>query len=155
MARRRRFIVVGAGVGGLAAAVRLAAAGHAVTVCEAAPTVGGMQGQFELNVRIPLIARNLLQSIHLLATTSDALREKCVDGIEANLKGCEASAEGTLAVATALNPYIGYDRASAIVKEAASSGETLRDVARRHGVEESVLDEALDLRKIAAGSAAE
>jgi fumarate hydratase class II len=122
---------------------------------DTAITVGGMQGQFELNVRIPLIARNLLQSIHLLATTSTALKEKCVDGIEANLKGCEASAEGTLAVATALNPYIGYDRASAIVKEAASSGETLRDVARRHGVEESVLDEALDLRKIAAGSAAE
>jgi fumarate hydratase class II len=121
---------------------------------DTAITVGGMQGQFELNVRIPLIARNLLQSIHLLATTSHALREKCVEGIEANLKGCEASAEGTLAVATALNPYIGYDRASAIVKEAASSGETLRDVARRHGVEESVLDEALDLRKIAAGSAA-
>ena len=122
---------------------------------DTAITVGGLQGQFELNVRIPLIARNLLQSIHLLATTSIALKEKCVDGIQANLKGCEASAEGTLAVATALNPYIGYDRASAIVKEAASSGETLRDVARRHGVEESVLDEALDLRKIAAGSAAE
>jgi fumarate hydratase class II len=122
---------------------------------DTAITVGGLQGQFELNVRIPLIARNLLQSIHLLATTSVALKEKCVDGIEANLKGCEASAEGTLAVATALNPYIGYDRASAIVKEAASSGERLRDVARRHGVEDSVLDEALDLRKIAAGSAAE
>jgi fumarate hydratase class II len=122
---------------------------------DTAITVGGMQGQFELNVRIPLIARNLLQSIHLLATTSDALREKCVDGIQANLAGCQASAEGTLAVATALNPFIGYDKASAIVKDAAASGETLRDVARRHGVEESVLDEALDLRKIAAGSAAE
>jgi fumarate hydratase class II len=121
---------------------------------DTAITVGGMQGQFELNVRIPLIARNLLQSIHLLATTSVALKEKCVDGIEANLAGCEASAEGTLAVATALNPYIGYDKASAIVKEAASSGETLRDVARRHGVDEATLDEALDLRKIAAGSSA-
>jgi len=121
---------------------------------DTAITIGGMQGQFELNVRIPLIARNLLQSIHLLSTTSDALREKCVEGIQANLAGCERSAESTLAVATALNPFIGYDKASAIVKEAAASGETLREVARRHGVDDATLDEALDLRKIAAGSAA-
>jgi fumarate hydratase, class II len=117
-------------------------------------TMAGSQGQFELNVRIPLIARNLLQSIHLLSTTSDALREKCVDGIEPNHAGCEASAEGTLAVATALNPFIGYDRASDIVKEAASSGRTLREVAREQGVDEETLDKALDLRKIAAGSKA-
>jgi fumarate hydratase, class II len=122
---------------------------------DAAITIGGMQGQFELNVRIPLIARNLLQSIHLLSTTCDALREKCVDGIEANLEGCEASAEGTLAVATALNPFIGYDKAAEIVKAAASSGGTLREVAREHGVDEETLDKALDLRKIAAGSKAE
>ena len=119
---------------------------------DTAITIGGMQGQFELNVRIPLIARNLLQSIHLLTTTSDALREKCVEGIEANLEGCERSAEGTLAVATALNPFIGYDRASEIVKAAAASGRTLRDVAREHGVDEETLDRALDLRTIAAGS---
>jgi fumarate hydratase class II len=121
---------------------------------DTAITIGGMQGQFELNVRIPLIARNLLQSIHLLSTTSDALREKCVDGIQANLAGCEASAEGTLAVATALNPFIGYDRAADIVKEASKSGRTLREVAREQGVDEETLDKALDLRKIAAGSAA-
>ena len=81
-------------------------------------------------------------------------REKCVEGIEANLEGCERSAEGTLAVATALNPFIGYDRAAEIVKDAASSGRTLREVAREHGVDEETLDEALDLRKIAAGSSA-
>src|SRR3954463_15694912 len=121
---------------------------------DAAITIGGMQGQFELNVRIPLMARNLLQSIHLLSTTCDALREKCVDGIEPNLEGCERSAEGTLAVATALNPFIGYDRASEIVKEASKSGRTLREVAREQGVAEETLDQALDLRKIAAGSKA-
>src|SRR3954469_18676518 len=121
---------------------------------DTAITIGGSQGQFELNVRIPLIARNLLQSIHLLTTTSTALKEKCVDGIEANLAGCEASAEGTLAVATALNPFIGYDRAAEIVKDASSSGRTLREVAREKGVDEETLDKALDLRKIAAGSAA-
>ena len=85
---------------------------------DTAITVGGLQGQFELNVRIPLIARNLLQSIGLLASASELFAEKCVDGIEANLAGCEASAEGTLAVATALNPYIGYDKAAEIVKDA-------------------------------------
>ena len=122
---------------------------------DAAITVGGMQGQFELNVRVPLIARNLLQSLHLLTSSCDALREKCVDGLQANLAGCERSAESTLAVATALNPHIGYDRAAAIVKDAADSGRTLREVAREHGVGEDVLDAALDLRRIAMGSAAD
>jgi fumarate hydratase class II len=122
---------------------------------DTAITIGGMQGQFELNVRIPLIARNLLQSIGLLASTATLFAEKCVEGIEPNLAGLEASAEGTLAVATALNPYIGYDKASEIVKDAASNGGTLREVARRHGVDEETLDKALDLRKIAAGSAAD
>jgi fumarate hydratase class II len=121
---------------------------------DVAITIAGSQGNFELNVRIPLIARNLLQSIHLLASGATLFAEKCIDGIEPNLQGAEASAEGTLAVATALNPHIGYDRASEIVKDAAASGRTLREVAREHGVEESVLDEALDLRKIARGSSA-
>src|SRR3954470_2760606 len=121
---------------------------------DTAITIGGLQGQFELNVRIPLIARNLLQSIQLLSTTSVAFASKCVDGIAPNLAGLEASAEGTLAVATALNPYIGYDKATEIVKDASASGRTLREVAREHGVDEKTLDEALDLRKIAAGSSA-
>jgi fumarate hydratase class II len=121
---------------------------------DTAITIGGLQGQFELNVRIPLIARNLLQSIALLSSASRLFAEKCVDGIEPNLPGLEASAEGTLAVATALNPFIGYDKAAEIVKEAAASGGTLREVARKHGVDEETLDKALDLRKIAAGSSA-
>jgi fumarate hydratase, class II len=121
---------------------------------DAAITIGGMQGNFELNVRIPLLARNLLGSIHLLTTTSRLFADKCVSGIEPNLAGLEGHAEGTLATATALNPFIGYDKAAAIVKEATASGRPLREVAREHGVEESVLDEALDLRTIAAWSAA-
>jgi len=121
---------------------------------DVAITVGGSQGQFELNVRIPLMARNLLQSIALLTSACTVLREKCVDGIEANTEGTTRSAEGTLAVATALNPFIGYDRASEIVKDASRSGRTLREVAREHGVDEETLDRALDLRKIAAGSSA-
>jgi fumarate hydratase class II len=118
---------------------------------DTAITIGGMQGNLELNVRVPLIARNLLSSIALLSSAVTVLDEKCVSGIEANLAGCERSAEATLAVATALNPHIGYDAAAEIVKEATSSGRPLREVAREQGVSEEVLDEALNLRKMALG----
>jgi len=119
---------------------------------DTAITIGGMQGQFELNVRIPLIARNLLQSIHLLSTTSVAFAEKCVEGITVNQAGTDASAGNTLAVATALNGAIGYDNAAAIVKEAAASGRPLRDVAIEQGVDADLYDKTIDLRKIAAGN---
>jgi fumarate hydratase class II len=119
---------------------------------DTAITVGGMQGQFELNVRIPLMARNLLQSIRLLSTASVAFAEKCVDGIEVNREGTKRSAASTLAVATALNPYIGYDKAAEIVKEAAESGRMLREVALDKGVDAKTFDEAIDMRKIAAGN---
>lgn len=121
---------------------------------DTAITIGGMQGQFELNVRIPLIARNLLQSIHLLSTTSVAFAEKCVDGIEVNKAGTKASAEATLAAATALNGAIGYDAAAAIVKEASASGRPLREVALEAGVDAKLYDETINLRKIAAGNQA-
>ena len=116
---------------------------------DAAITIGGMNGHFELNVYVPLIARNLLDSIRLLSSASRLLAEKCVDGIEANREQAERYAELTLSAATALNPHIGYDKASEIVKEAAASGRPLREVARDHGVEESVLDQALDYRAMA------
>jgi fumarate hydratase class II len=116
---------------------------------DAAITVGGLQGHLELNVFVPLIARNLLQSIRLTAAASRLLAERCVDGIEANRENCERYAELTLSAATALNPYVGYDRATEIVREAARSGRPLREVAREAGVAESVLDEALDYRAIA------
>ncbi|MEJ7718116.1 MAG: lyase family protein [Thermoleophilaceae bacterium] len=119
---------------------------------DTAVTIGGMQGNFELNVRIPLIARNVLQSIHLLSSACTLLAEKVVDGLEANVEGANAHAEATLATATALNPHIGYDRAAELVKEASESGRPIRDVARDAGIEESVLDEALDLRAMARGN---
>ncbi len=119
---------------------------------DAAITIGGLQGNFELNVRVPLIARNLLESIRLLASTSRAFAEKCVDGIEANEDGCHRSAESTLAAATALNPFIGYDKATEIVKEAASSGRLLREVAYEKGVEEDTYNQAMDLRQMARGN---
>jgi fumarate hydratase class II len=111
--------------------------------------IGGMNGHFELNVYVPMIARNLLESIRLLASASRLLAEKCVDGIEANREAAERYAELTLSAATALNPYIGYDRATEIVKAAAASGRPLREVAREHGVDEEILDKALDYRAMA------
>jgi fumarate hydratase, class II len=112
-------------------------------------TVGGMQGHFELNVFVPLIARNVLDSVKLLASACRLFAGKCVDGIEAQRENAQRYAELTLSAATALNPFIGYDKASEIVKEAAASGRSLREVAREKGVEESVLDEALDYRAMA------
>ena len=121
---------------------------------DTAITVGGMQGQFELNVRIPLIARNLLQSLHLLTSATQVLAEKCVDGIRANRAGTDASAGATLAVATALNGAIGYDRGAAIVQKATASGRPLREVALEEGVDAELYDQTIDLHKIAKGNRA-
>jgi len=122
---------------------------------DAAISIAGSQGQFELNVRVPLIARNLLDSIKLLAAACRLLGEKVIRDVEANVEACEAAAEGTLATATALNPHIGYDRATEIVQRAVETGRPLREVARELDVEESVLDEALDHAKMARPHAAD
>lgn len=123
--------------------------GNQVIGNDMAITVAGTQGNFELNVRVPLIARNLLDSIKLLTSAATLLAEKCVDGIEANEEACRTHGESTPAIATALNPYIGYDRATEIVKEAVASRRTIRDVAREKGVDDETLDKALDLRAMA------
>ena len=116
---------------------------------DAAITIAGSQGQFELNVRVPLIARNLLDSIKLLASASRLLDEKCVAGLEADREMCERHAEATLATATALNPHIGYDRGTEIVQAAHESGRPIREVAREMGVEEEILEQALDHQRMA------
>jgi fumarate hydratase class II len=119
---------------------------------DTAITVAGSQGNFELNVRVPLIARNLLESIGLLAASTRVFAEKCIDGIEASEDGARRSAESTLAAATALNPAIGYDKATEIVLEAAESGRMLKDVALEKGVDEETYERAMDLRKMAQGN---
>jgi fumarate hydratase class II len=119
---------------------------------DTAITVGGLQGQFELNVRIPLIARNLLHSLGLLTAVSRAFAEKCVDGIQFNRAGTDASAGATLAVATALNGAIGYDKATTIVNKATASGRPLREIALEEGVDAKLYDETIDLRRIARGN---
>ena len=116
---------------------------------DAAITAGGSQGQFELNVRVPLIAKNLLESIGLLGSACSLLDAKVIRDVEPNREALQAAAEGTLATATALNPFIGYDKASEIVKTAADSGRPLREVAAEAGVDDATLDEALDHAKMA------
>ena len=116
---------------------------------DAAITAAGSQGQFELNVRVPLIARNLLDQIKLLASACRLLDEKCVAGLEANRERLHEYKESNLQVTTALNEVIGYDKGAEIVKEAASSGRTVRDVAIEMGVDAKVLDDAIDHEAIA------
>jgi fumarate hydratase, class II len=118
---------------------------------DTAVTVAGSQGAFELNVRVPVMARNIFESIRILTAACHMFSEKCVEGIEANEEVLRRHAESTPAIATALNPYIGYDRATEIVKEAVASERTIREVAIEKGVDEETLDKALDLRAMARG----
>ena len=119
---------------------------------DAAITTGGLAGNFELNVMIPMMGRNLLQSINLLTTSCTAFATKCVDGIEPNLTRLDEYAQSNVQVTTALNEIIGYEKGTAIVKEATASGRPIREVALEQGVDAAVLNKALDLRKIARGN---
>ena len=119
---------------------------------DTAVTVAGTQGNFELNVRVPMIARNVFDSIGLLTSASRLLAEKCVDGVAPNEENLRHHAESTPAIATALNPYIGYDLGTEIVNEAVKSARTIREVALEKGVDEETLDRALDLHAMARGS---
>ena len=99
--------------------------------------MGGQAGNFELNVMLPVVAYNLLQSITLLASGTGVFAEKCITGITANRQTCAAYVEKSLALVTGLVPIIGYDNAAAIVQKAYDSGKTIRDVVR----DESILPE--------------
>ena len=119
---------------------------------DAAITWGGANGNFELNAMMPLIAHSLLESIELLASSTDTLRERCIEGIEANSERTKELAMANIIVVTALNPHIGYDKGAEIAKEAFSSGRTVREVALEEGVmEEAELDAALDIIKMTEG----
>ena len=96
---------------------------------DTAITVSGQAGNFELNVMLPVITLNLLQSIDLLWKAVTALAEKCVRGISANREKCFENLEQSLALATALVPAIGYDRAASLAKKAYDTGKTVREIA--------------------------
>ena len=112
---------------------------------DAAITYGGQAGNFELNVMLPLIAYNLLQSIQLLASSSSSLADQCVKGIKANRDECTANLEKSLSLATAFITTIGYDKSAFLAKEAHKTGRTIREVAKENKVlPEMEIDEILD-----------
>jgi fumarate hydratase class II len=114
---------------------------------DATIALSGLSGNFELNVMMPVIAYNLLQSVEILANAANLLRERCVDGLEADRERCREMVEKSLAMCTALAPKIGYDQAAAIAKEAFATGRTVREVAAAKNVlSPAELDATLDPR---------
>ncbi|MGE3621922.1 MAG: class II fumarate hydratase [Acidimicrobiia bacterium] len=119
---------------------------------DAAVAFAGSQGNFELNVYLPVIARNLLESVRLLAGATRLFAERCLAGLEADVERCRTYAEATPQAATALNPVLGYERVAALVKESARTGRPIRDVVLDQGLlSAEELDAALDLLRLARG----
>jgi fumarate hydratase, class II len=118
---------------------------------DTAITMAGASGNFELNVMLPVLARNILESAHLLAATSRLLADRCVDGIEADVDRARELAEGSPSIVTPLNRYIGYEAASAVAKQSIKERRPIRDVVLERGhvergeLTEAQLDEALDV----------
>jgi fumarate hydratase class II len=105
----------------------------------------GRDGHFELNVTLPLIAHCLHESIECLANGASTFADRCVAGIEANPRRCRELVEQSLMLVTALNPYIGYDNAAKVAKQAHAEGKTLKEVVLElELLDESTLDQALD-----------
>jgi len=118
---------------------------------DSAIALAAQAGQLELNVMMPLIAYNLIQSIEILGNTIDALSKKCLEGIEAKSDRCLAYAEGSLALVTALNPNIGYLNAAAVAKESLETGKSLRQIVLERGLMSAEdLAKVLDLDKMSA-----
>jgi fumarate hydratase, class II len=112
----------------------------------------GSQGSFALNVYLPVIARNLLESIRLLANVTRLFADRCVAGIEADVERCLAYAESSPSLGTSLNPYIGYERAAEIVKESVKTGRSVREiVVERRLLSDEEIDRALDVLGMAQG----
>jgi fumarate hydratase class II len=121
---------------------------------DAAVAWGGAAGNFELNVMLPMIGRNLLESIRLLANVSRLLADRCIDGITANDDRLRAYAESSPAIVTPLNEYLGYEEAASIAKQALAEGKTIRDVVVGRGhvadgrITEEQLARALDVLRM-------
>ncbi|MBX6750315.1 MAG: class II fumarate hydratase [Micromonosporaceae bacterium] len=121
---------------------------------DAAVAFAGSQGDFELNVMLPLMARNLLESIRLLANVSRLFADRCVAGLEAEVEICRLYAEGSPSIVTPLNRHLGYDEAAAIAKQALKENRTIREVVIARGhvesgkITEAVLDEVLDVLRM-------
>jgi fumarate hydratase class II len=123
---------------------------------DAAVAFAGSQGNFELNVYLPVMARNLLESIRLLTNVSTLFADRCIAGLEADVERCRSYAEATPQAATALNPVLGYERVAELVKEAAKTGKSIRTLVVEHGLlPDDAVDAALDLLKLTRGGVPE
>lgn len=119
---------------------------------DAAVAFGGAAGNFELNVMLPVIARNLLESIRLLAAVSRVFADKCIAGIEADVERCRTFALSSPSIGTALNPYIGYEEAAKVIKASLVEGKDLRSVVLERGLlSEEEVDRALDVEAMTRG----
>jgi fumarate hydratase class II len=119
---------------------------------DAAVAFGGSQGAFELNVYMPMMARNLLESIRLLSNACVVLADKTIDGIRANEERCRAYAESSPSIGTSLNPYLGYEKAAELVKASVASGRSIRELVRAEGLmTDEELDRALDVLAMTRG----
>ena len=119
---------------------------------DAAVAFGGSQGNLELNVMMPVMARNLLESVRLLANVSRVFADKCIDGVEANEERCRRYAESSPSVGTSLNPYIGYETAAKVIKRSVAEDKTIREVVLEEGLmSEADLDRALDVEAMTRG----
>jgi fumarate hydratase class II len=121
---------------------------------DAAVAWGGAAGNFELNVMLPMLGRNVLESIRLLANVTRLLADRCVDGITANVERMREFAESSPAIVTPLNAYLGYEEAASIAKQALAERRTIRSVVLERGhveagrLTEAQLDEALDVMRM-------
>ena len=119
---------------------------------DAAVAFGGSQGAFELNVYMPMIARNVLESIRLLANVSRIFAERCIDGIVADVEQCRRNAQSSPSIGTALNPYIGYEKAAEVIKASIREDKTIRDVVLEEGLlSEEEVDKVLDVMAMTRG----
>jgi fumarate hydratase class II len=119
---------------------------------DATVTFAGSQGNFELNVFVPVLARNLLESIELLAHSCSAFADKCIDGIEANVDTLQRYAESSPSIGTALNPHLGYETTAEIIKESNKTGKSIREIVRRRKLmTDAELDRALDVESMTRG----
>ena len=121
---------------------------------DAAIAFGGAAGNFELNVMLPMLARNILESIRLLANVSRLFADRCIAGISANADRARQYAESSPSIVTPLNRYIGYEEAAKVAKQAVAEGKTIRDVVLERGYVEQgklsmeELDQALDVMRM-------
>ncbi|MBA3655452.1 MAG: class II fumarate hydratase [Actinobacteria bacterium] len=119
---------------------------------DAAVAFGGAAGNFELNVMLPVIARNIIESIGLLAAVSRALADKCIAGIEADVDQCRTYALSSPSISTSLTPYIGYEETAKVMKQSLAENKTLREVVlERKLMSEDDVDRALDVMAMTKG----